>query len=385
MVPRWLPAFLQRLFGRLSHKAFRRWTRLRGIRLLSADQTAERLRAYEVFTRFSRTIELPDVPHATAGTPLIFGAQRATSEATRVWCYTGQAARQLPYGSIRLNREVLCTDANTADYGRNGFRAARQAVHVPTLLAPWSHYLDGTMWGGYYDFVIIVVAKLCRMKDALPQAFAEGTVAYPLFGTPYEREYHDLLGLRPGQVLDSRDWNVSFDRCVLGNLGDWFYPNIDDLLAVRRHITARVPLSACRNERLYISRSGRRRVRNEAELVELLREFDFRIVEDRPRSVAEQMDLYSGASFILGPHGASFTNILWCHPGTYLLELFAPTYVPDFFRYMAEALGLRYGAYHFGTRAPGDWAQGLTDDLDVAVPALRKCLSQLLSPAAVPD
>jgi capsular polysaccharide biosynthesis protein len=65
---------------------------------------------------------------------------------------------------------------------------------------------------------------------------------------------------------------------------------------------------------------------------------------DEPRSVAEQITLYRSAKIIIGPHGASFANILNCKPGTVLLELFPNKYHPDYFRFMADIFGLNYFA-----------------------------------------
>ncbi len=82
------------------------------------------------------------------------------------------------------------------------------------------------MWGSYYDFVFLVAAKLCRIKDTLPEPeFQAAWVSYPLFGTDYERDFLALLGVAADRVADSRTTNVTFERCVLANAGHWFYPN----------------------------------------------------------------------------------------------------------------------------------------------------------------
>ena len=130
-------------------------------------------------------------------------------------------------------------------------------------------------------------------------------------------------------------------------------------------------------ERIYISRAGRRRVLNEDALVTMLDRYDFRVIDDKPRTLAEQLTIYNRASFVMGPHGASFSNLIWCEPGTHLFELFSPNYTPDFFAYLAELMGLRYSAHAAGKPRP-DGLQLLEDDMTVSVADVERGLNQLL-------
>lgn len=96
--------------------------------------------------------------------------------------------------------------------------------------------------------------------------------------------------------------------------------------------------------RIYISRSGARyrRVVNEAELFAPLAEHGFHTVRLESLSLAEQIDLFASAECVVAPHGAGLTNLLWCCPGTRVLELFSPNYVNVCFWALANQLGLDY-------------------------------------------
>lgn len=77
--------------------------------------------------------------------------------------------------------------------------------------------------------------------------------------------------------------------------------------------------------RLYISRARTpmRRLLNEAELFDTLlagRGFVKTCPEDL--TVARQIELFRKAEIIVSPHGAGLTNIMFCRPGTKLLEIF---------------------------------------------------------------
>lgn len=357
--------------------------RLAGIRLLSKEQTTSFLAPFRLVKHLSNTLKLTEVVDLALPEKVYYATKHAVTQPVSVWRYDvqGSGRKQLPYGSIVTRQQVLCLDVNTDDFYRNILpHAKRTTRHTHTLIAPWSHYLDGSVWGTYYDFVLLVVGKLCRIKDSLSESdFNDALVAYPLFGTAYEREYLALLGIDSNRIVDSRRTNVTFDECILADVGHWFYPNSADIAALRKYVLSQIPPTDGPRNRVYISRSGRRRILNEPEVIDLLRQYDFQIIEDKPRPVAEQIAIYQQAEFIIGPHGASFTNIIWCQPGTHLFELFSPTYFPDFFRYLAELLGLRYSAYFHGPAGTGNWAKGLEDDIYVSIKELERCLRKLLS------
>lgn len=352
-----------------------------GVHFLTKEQTVSFLEPCQLVTHPATTLPLPKITDLAQPARTYFEPVIAETEPVSVWrCdVSEQRAKLLPYGAIITQQQLLCTDANTDDFFRNViFRPKRSTRRTSVLIAPWSHYLDGFMWGGYYDYVLLVAGKLCRIKDVLSEAvFKKALVAYPLFDTSYEREYLSLLGIESNQLVDSRKTTVSFDQCIVANAGHWFYPNKADVAALRKYVLAGRPPAGGQRNRIYISRSGRRRILNEGDVILLLKAYNFQVIEDIPRSVTEQVTIFQNADFIIGPHGASFTNILWCQPGAHLFELFSPTYTPAFFRYLAELLGLRYSAYHHGVTPTDNWAKGLEDDMYISISELKQCLDTL--------
>jgi len=120
-----------------------------------------------------------------------------------------------------------------------------------------------------------------------------------------------LLGIDSACIVDSRTTQVHFEYCVLANTGHWFYPNKADIDALRKYILPKLPPPTGKLNRVYISRAGRRRVLNESELLDLLRRYDIEVIEDKPRSVAEQVAIYPKTlSLSFGPtRGPRFVNI----------------------------------------------------------------------------
>lgn len=358
--------------------------RLAGIRLLTKAQTIDFLAPYKRSQHLENRLLLPEITDAVVPARRLFPSKEAVSLPTYSWLYQpiDPRSRLLRYGNLLTNRVLLCTDYWNHHEISGIFTLAKRPIRtVDTLVAPFGHYWDMLAFGGYYDFIFLIAAKLCRLQNALPNVdFSQTAIAYPLFNTSYEQEFLTLMGFMPTQIIDSRRIEVRAKTYVLGSGGDWFYPNLADVLAVRDRLAPLI-VSSGRRKRIYISRTGRRRVLNEAELVVMLARYDIDFIEDKPRTLAEQLSIYHNASFIIGPHGASFSNCIWCQPGTHLFELFAPDYVPDFFLYLAQLTGLRYSAYTAGTPAARrpDPAETIENDLTVSVPDLEQQLQRLFT------
>jgi hypothetical protein len=355
--------------------------KLRGFNLLGLEPTIAFMRPYEVKDIGCNQAFLPLIPNCGNNTITIFPKKETNTDKVYVWEYKNdkQPARLSKYGLVIINKKVLCTDWNQSSFYKDIWKAdKRTRKKDPTLIALFSQFQDGIMYGGYYDFIFLVATKLCRIKDAFPnEDMTDMAIAYPLFNAPYEPEYLQLLGFNPEKLTDTTKYNISSSRLITGNSAHW-HPNKADILSLKKNIEKQFKPIETESKRIYISRSGRRSIINEDELIILLKKFDFVIIEDKKRTVKEQIDIYYNASFILGPHGASFSNIIWCKPGTHLLELFSPNYAPDFFLYLATLMDMKYSAYY--DSAPDsniDYLAGLVEDIHVSIPKLKSCLESI--------
>ena len=357
-----------------------------GYNLLSKKQTKAYLAPHLLVTHAGNSLLLAPVRDAADAAKTIFPPTDVVTESSSVWQYDrgNERAFQLRSGGLMTGHTVLNTDYWSHDLFKNVLthRTKRNRRSAQTLIAPFSHYFDDNVFIGYYDYVFLVAAKLCRIKAALPDGvFSDAVVSYPLVNTTYEREFLALIGFQPHQIVDSRQVTVAFDRCLLGNHDNWAHQNEADIRFLKSQIEASLPIKRTERNRIYISRSGRRRILNEKALISLLERYDFQIIEDKPRSVAEQYAIYKNASFIIGPHGASFANILWCEPGTHLFELFSSSYVPNYFYYLAQVLGLHYSAYCQGDDSKLDMGT-IAEDIEVSIDDLERCLIPLIAKLA---
>jgi hypothetical protein len=141
------------------------------------------------------------------------------------------------------------------------------------------------------------------------------------------------------------------------------------LAFLRREFLARPSPAPAGHARLYVSRedSTHRRLVNEAECLGVLRPLGFEKVTLTGLTVADQAALFSGAAVIVAPHGAGLTNLVFCDPGTTVVELCSPTELRSHYLELSRALGLhhhwvvgeRAGARHDFRVRPADLARAL--------------------------
>lgn len=107
--------------------------------------------------------------------------------------------------------------------------------------------------------------------------------------------------------------------------------------------------SSSKTRRLYISRrdANSRKFVNEGEIVHLLENFGFEIVELSQYSFVEKIELFANADLIVGLTGAGLTNLMFCSENTRVIEIFPTSYVTYFYAGMAGYLKLDYRALIF--------------------------------------
>ena len=98
--------------------------------------------------------------------------------------------------------------------------------------------------------------------------------------------------------------------------------------------------------RLLVGRSGgvSRQVRRWEEIRNKLIPLGFSEFDPGQASLQEQADAFRGAEIVVGAHGAALTNLVFCRPGTRVLEMFGANYVNPCYRNLCAAAGLEHYA-----------------------------------------
>ena len=123
---------------------------------------------------------------------------------------------------------------------------------------------------------------------------------------------------------------------------------------------------------------------NEAELFAALEEYSFEKVFLEDYALEEQARLFDSAECVVGFHGAGLTNIMFCRPGTRIVEIFSPDFIVTNFWTFSEQIGLRYYCYcedeHY-TGVHGGRFQRVVE-LNISVPAFMHFFAQVASSLA---
>jgi capsular polysaccharide biosynthesis protein len=127
-----------------------------------------------------------------------------------------------------------------------------------------------------------------------------------------------------------------------------------------------------RGRRVYISRglTSYRRVLNEADVIRSLGQRGFEEIKLEKLSMWDQAALMASCEAIVAPHGAGLSNIVFCSPGTKIVEIFSPELVTGFFWKLSNQLSLDY-YYILGSGSPEslkeDYQQTWNSRADITV------------------
>lgn len=102
--------------------------------------------------------------------------------------------------------------------------------------------------------------------------------------------------------------------------------------------------TASKIEKIYISRSkaSRRRVLNEAAVLDYLMPLGYVPFWLEDLSFLEQVSLFSQAQRVIGLHGAGLANIVWCPAGARVLEIFPSESISTYYWVLASQVGVDY-------------------------------------------
>ncbi|PVY41321.1 glycosyltransferase family 61 protein [Pontibacter virosus] len=167
----------------------------------------------------------------------------------------------------------------------------------------------------------------------------------------YQTETLELLGIPAEKIITSVEYHhLTADRIIAstaprGNhtlVPRWLGQYIrNSFLPLVQHevlpASERVPY-------LYISRSdsAMRNVLNEKELLEALEAYKFKSIVSSKYSILEKIRMFSQAKVVVSATGAGLISMLFCKPGTKIIEIFHEGFVIEPFYDIATKIDLDY-------------------------------------------
>jgi capsular polysaccharide biosynthesis protein len=193
------------------------------------------------------------------------------------------------------------------------------------------------------------------MMDAVPRLHLLEKAGYPpdkvdwyltnARMTSFQRETLAAIGLPENKLVMVNDHtHLKLDTAIVPSIR----PASWDVPSWIPHYLNKLPIGTAGqnyvSELLFLSRAGEatRRLTCEAELVPELEKRGFIVAQPGNWSVAEQKAVFAVARLVVAPHGAALTNLVFCQPGTVVLDLMSATWPGLYFWGLASAQNVTY-------------------------------------------
>ncbi len=236
----------------------------------------------------------------------------------------------------------------------------------------------------YFHWMFDAIAKL----DLLKASGLFDSVDYflvPNYKYGFNREYLSHFDIPEHKIINGlEEDHIQADNLIVTSevrreehLPKWacdFYYN--------NFVTGREVKNAGR--RIYIARGDaarNRKLSNEAELIEVLKKQGFEILYLTRVAVKDQVKIFNDAAFIVAVHGGGLSNLVFCEPGTTVLEIFPDQYVRHYFYEISVKRGLSYHYMLCESEKPCDnhfdgEIVGLTADIDAIMNKINSLTSR---------
>ncbi len=197
----------------------------------------------------------------------------------------------------------------------------------------------------YYHWMFDILPRINLLKQSGAfESIDQFIIDYT--DIPFQTETLALAGVPSSKILRSNNhWNfhIKADELVLPSL---ISPNDTPALEAclyLRSLFEKEIASENGGKKIYIQRLSGRTIINETGILNILEPLGFQIVHPEKLTVAQQAKLFTESEFIVGPHGAGLTNIVFCKPETRVIDIFAPEWINPCYWKLACALKLNYG------------------------------------------
>jgi hypothetical protein len=306
------------------------------------------------------------------------------------------AVAELPLGRVLgphrvvIDRRGAMIDEVSRYWGATGLRDHPVFWHpfpeAPTDVAGTLGVLAGRGDLSYYHFLLDILPRLEAVERS-------GAPAPDRWYAPrqrgFQRQVLELAGiLDEAEIIDSDlVTHVRAERLLVPGFPDTDLKTPAWAVAFVRDRLLPPGLGPVPGRGIYVTRGNQRHNRivvNEAEVVEMLGERGFTVVDPGVMPVHEQITAFAEAEWIVGPHGGALGNLAFASPGASVVELFAPDYVQGCYWKLADCVpGLSY-RYLVGAGRPprGGLMHGVMSDISVNVERLATILDDL--PAGAP-
>ncbi len=197
----------------------------------------------------------------------------------------------------------------------------------------------------YYHWLYDAMTKLFHLKESglLDQI---DFFLVPNYVYKYQKEYLDYFGITQERIINAEEVrHIQSDYLFVSSyvIIEDHHPKWACDFLYKSFITP--DQRQTRDKLIYIARGDaavNRKVINEEELIKALKNYGFEIHYLSGLSVVEQAKLFNSAKIVVGAHGAGLSNLVFCEPGTKVLEFYPDNYCRHLFYDICNKRGIAY-------------------------------------------
>lgn len=269
--------------------------------------------------------------------------------------YTEERLAIIPNGRVFSNKGLIVTPDNCQiqDFSGGAFEGLFEHAFVSKGLLPKYHRTPGkvavlaTGLGdcNYYHWT---VENLPRLR-----LFEESGISPHRYFLPGRHRFHrdslELFGIPANsQIFAGNQTHLQADELVVTSMvRSEITPENAAFLYQRMADTKWSKTKSADRLRIYVARRRKswRHVVNERSLLASLSKVGFQMYFLEELPLRQQIQLFQQADFVIGPHGAGLTNLVYCNAETKVIEIGSPIRPLGFFYLIAHHRGLRYLNY----------------------------------------
>ncbi len=211
---------------------------------------------------------------------------------------------------------------------------------------------QGGSGNNYFHFIFDIVPKIYISLNKIKKKINFYYVSRP---QKWQIKIFNILGVSKKKLIDSSKYKHIFADKIICIDHPWYYKGYIQnevkkipkwVILINRKIFLNKSVKLNSFERVFLDRSTSRfnhcKIYNQSSLNDWLKKNSFGIYNPEKLSQEKQIYLFKNASIILGAHGAALTNIIFCKPGTKVIEIIPADHPNKKCERISKILRLRY-------------------------------------------
>lgn len=201
--------------------------------------------------------------------------------------------------------------------------------------------------GNYYHWIMDLLPRLLLIKKCGLTDFDQRHIILHWPPKSYELNTLTLLGIPKERVLRIKAFQtINVKDLVIADLVKqgkqfpvWKKQLLDEF---KEKVLGNFIYGAPKKLYLLRGKQSKRCLVGEEQLVRLLKELGFYILDPQQMTVLEQIKALANAKMVIGLHGAALTNIIFCREDTLVIELRSTCQPPEHFSEIAKTCKLHF-------------------------------------------